>query len=131
MKILTLPLFIHSVPAGFPSPADDYLDRSLDLNEYLIKHPAATYLARAQGDSMEGCGIYNGDLLIVDRSLEAQHGQIIIAALDGQLTCKILDKNRQRLLAANKNYAPIPIGEYSELVIEGVVVHSIRHHMQP
>ncbi len=131
MKILTLPLFIHTVPAGFPSPADDYLDRSLDLNDYLIKHPAATYLARARGDSMEGCGIYNNDLLIVDRSLQAQHGQIIIAAVDGQLTCKILDKNRQRLLAANKHYKPIDIGEYSELIIEGVVIHSVRHHIQP
>ncbi len=128
MKSKTLPFFIHSVPAGFPSPADDYLDRSLDLNTHLIKHPAASYLARARGDSMEGCGIYDGDLLIVDRSLEAQHGQIIIAALDGQLTCKILDKNRHSLISANKNYAPIPIGEFSDLVIEGVVIHSIRHH---
>ena len=131
MKVLPLPLFIHSVPAGFPSPADDYLERSLDLNTYLVKHPAATYLARARGNSMEGCGIYNGDLLIVDRSLEPQHGQIIIAVLDGQLTCKILDKHNQRLISANKQYAPIAIGEFSELVIEGVVVHSIRHHIAP
>ena len=131
MKILPLPLFIHSVPAGFPSPADDYLERSLDLNQYLIKHPAATYLARARGNSMEGCGIYDGDLLIVDRSLEAQHGQIIIAALDGQLTCKILDKNNQCLRSASKHYAPIAINEFSDLIIEGVVVHSVRHHIQP
>lgn len=131
MKIFSLPFFIHSVPAGFPSPADDYLDRSLDLNTYLIRHPAATYLARARGDSMEGCGIYDGDLLIVDRSLEAQHGQIIIAALDGQLTCKILDKKKHCLLAANNNYAPIRIGEFSDLIIEGVVIHSIRHHVLP
>lgn len=125
----TLPLFIHSVPAGFPSPADDYLDRSLDLNSHLIKHPAATYLARARGDSMEGCGIYDGDLLIVDRSRDAQHGEIIIAALDGQLTCKMLDKNKQCLISANKTYAPIAISEFSELIIEGVVIHSIRHHV--
>ncbi len=131
MKSYILPLFIHSVPAGFPSPADDYLDRSLDLNDYLIRHPAASYLARARGDSMEGCGIFDGDLLIVDRSLEAQHGQIIIAALDGQLTCKILDKKKRCLLSANKNYAPIPIDEFSELITEGVVVHSIRHHVLP
>jgi len=77
---LSLPLFLHSVPAGFPSPADDYLESDLDLNTYLIKHPAATYLARAKGHSMEGCGIFDGDLLIVDRSLEAQDGQVIIAA---------------------------------------------------
>ncbi len=131
MKILPLPLplFLHTVPAGFPSPADDYLDSSLDLNSYLIKHPAATYLARAKGDSMEGCGIYDGDLLIIDRSLDAQDGQIIIAALDGQLTCKILDKKNNRLIAANKQYGPIVIGEYSDLIIEGVVIHSIRYHV--
>ncbi len=131
MKLFTLPVFIHSVPAGFPSPADDYLDRSLDLNDYLIRHPAATYLARAKGDSMEGCGIYDGDLLIVDRSLEPQHGQVIIAALDGQLTCKILDKNKHCLISANKNYTPIGINEFSDLIIEGVVIHSIRHHLFP
>ena len=124
-----LPLFIHSVPAGFPSPADDYLENTLDLNTYLIKHPAATYLARAKGHSMEGCGIFDGDLLIVDRSLEAQDGQIIIAALDGELTCKILDRKQQRLIAANKHYPPIQIHEYSELIIEGVVIHSIRYHV--
>jgi len=129
MKISTLPLFIHSVPAGFPSPADDYLESSLDLNTYLIKHPAATYLARAKGNSMEGCGIYDGDLLVVDRSLEAQHGQVIIAALDGQLTCKILDKKNHRLLSSNKSYAPIAVGEFSDLIIEGVVIHSVRHHV--
>lgn len=129
MKIVPLPLFIHSVPAGFPSPADDYLESSLDLNTYLIKHPAATYLARAKGNSMEGCGIYEGDLLIIDRSLEPQHGQVIIAALDGQLTCKILDKKNHCLLSANKHYPPIVIGEFSDLIIEGVVIHSVRHHV--
>ena len=131
MKLLPLPLFIHSVPAGFPSPADDYLERSLDLNTYLIQHPAATYLARAKGNSMEGCGIFDGDLLIVDRSLEPRHGQIVIAALDGQLTCKILDKKNQCLISANKRYAPIAIGEFSDLIIEGIVVHSVRHHTLP
>ncbi|WP_198263693.1 LexA family protein [sulfur-oxidizing endosymbiont of Gigantopelta aegis] len=131
MKLLSIPLFLHSVPAGFPSPADDYMERSLDLNIYLIKHPAATYMARARGDSMEGSGIYDGDLLIVDRSLEAQQGQIIIAAIDGQLTCKILDKQNRCLRAANNNYSPIKLSEFSELIIEGVVIHSIRHHITP
>jgi len=128
MNLKTLPLFNHTVAAGFPSPADDYLDCALYLNSYLIKHPAATYLARAKGDSMQGCGIYEDDLLIIDRSLNARHGDIIIAALDGQLTCKILDKNKQCLVAANKHYPPISINEFSELVIEGVVIHSIHHH---
>ncbi len=131
MKIQPLPLFIHSVPAGFPSPADDYLEQSLDLNRYLIRHPTATYLARAKGHSMTGRGIFDGDLLIVDRSLEAGHNQIVIAALDGQLTCKILDKQHQCLRAANKNYPPIAISEFSDLIIEGLVIHSIRHHTPP
>ena len=78
---------------------------------------------------MEGCGIFDGDLLIVDRSLEAQDGQIIIAVLDGELTCKILDKKQQRLIAASRHYPPIKIAEYSELIIEGVVIHSIRYHV--
>ncbi|MCU7836582.1 MAG: translesion error-prone DNA polymerase V autoproteolytic subunit [gamma proteobacterium symbiont of Taylorina sp.] len=129
MKLVPLPLFTHSVPAGFPSPADDYLDRTLDLNTHLIKHPAATYLARAKGHSMEGCGIFDGDLLIVDRSLEPQDGQIIIAALDGELTCKILDRKQQRLVAANKHYPPIHIDEYSDFIIEGIVIHSVRYHV--
>jgi len=134
MKVLPLiqsplPLFLHSVPAGFPSPADDYLDSALDLNDHLIKHPAATYLARAKGHSMEGCGIFDGDLLIVDRSLEALDGHIIIAALDGELTCKILDKKQQQLIAANRHYPPISIGKYSDLIIEGVVIHSVRYHV--
>lgn len=128
---LPLPLFIHAVPAGFPSPADDYLESTLDLNTYLIQHPAATYLARAKGHSMQGRGIYDGDLLIVDRSLEPQHGQIVIAVLDGQLACKILDKHQHRLMSANPQFAPIVINEFSDLIIEGVVIHSIRHHVQP
>ncbi len=119
---------MHSVPAGFPSPADDYMDRSLDLNQYLIEHPAATYLARAKGDSMQDCGIFDGDLLIIDRSRDACHNDIIIAVLNGQLACKILDKKHQCLRSANKNYPPVTIDEYAELLIEGVVIHSIRHH---
>ena len=78
---LSLPLFSHSVRAGFPSPADDYLELPLDLNEHVIQHPAATYYVRAQGDSMLRLGIHNGDLLVVDRALEAVHGDVVIAAL--------------------------------------------------
>ena len=124
MKKTQIPSFSHSIAVGFPSPAED----PMDLNQYLIKHSAATYLARAQGHSMEGCGIYDGDILIVDRSIEVQHGHVIIAALDGQLTCKILDKNNHCLRSANKDYPPIPVNEYSGLMMEGVVIHSIRHH---
>ena len=82
---LTCPLFLAQAPAGFPSPADDYLDRDLDLHELLIQHPAATFYVRLGGDSMQGAGLYDGDLLIVDRSLEPKHTDIVIAILNGEL----------------------------------------------
>ena len=126
---LALPLFASGVAAGFPSPSDDYIEKSLDLNEHLIKHPAATFYARANGSSLVGRGIYDGDILVVDRSVKATHGAIVVAALDGQLTCKILDLHRRCLESANPNMKPIPIPENADLVIEGVVIHSIRQHV--
>jgi DNA polymerase V len=125
---ISLPLFSHSVRAGFPSPADDYLEQALDLNELIIQHPAATYFARAQGDSMTSEGIHNGDLLVVDRALEAGQGDIVIAALNGELTCKILDYKGRRLLSGNNLFPPIEVGKDVELIIEGVVTYSIRRH---
>lgn len=130
MKILLLPQFGYAVPAGFPSAADDFIEDNLDLNEHLIRHPSATFLAKAQGESMVGRGIYTGDTLIVDRHIEPSHGDIVIAALDGELTCKILDKRLKQLVPANGSMQPILIGDDSELIIEGVVVHSIRHHVR-
>jgi DNA polymerase V len=131
MKILLIPRYGHAVQAGFPSAADDFIEAELDLNQYLVRHPSATYMARAQGHSMTGRGIYDGDTLIVDRHIEAGHGDIVIAALDGDLTCKILDKRLQQLVPANNTMRPIPVNDDSELIIEGVVVHSIRHHVRP
>ena len=125
---LALPLYGCRVSAGFPSPADDFVERSLDLNEYLVKHPASTWFAWAQGDSLRDAGIFDGDLLVVDRSLEWRQGSIVVAALDGELTCKILDLKNRRLLAANPNYPPISIEGREDLVIEGVVVFSVRRH---
>ncbi len=122
------PCFLSRVQAGFPSPADDYLDKTLDLNELLIRHPAASFYCRVSGDSMTDAGIFDGDYLIVDRALRPAHGDVVVAALDGELTCKILDLHHQRLLAANRDYPPIPIREGAEFVIEGVVTSSIRRH---
>jgi DNA polymerase V len=127
---LALPLFSSRVRAGFPSPADDFIDRALDLNEFLIKKPSATFFAWAEGDSLRDIGIANGDLLIIDRSAEHCHGAVIVAALDGELTCKILDTRRGLLLSANENFPPIPISGREELLIEGVVTHSIRRHQR-
>lgn len=122
-----LPLF-NGVAAGFPSPADDHLEQTLDLTEHLIRHPAATYFVRAQGDSMVTLGIHSGDLLIVDRATTAAHGSVVIAAINGELTCKIIDTHRRRLLSGNPDYPPIELPEDTDLVIEGVVTASIRYH---
>jgi len=91
-----IPLFAAGVPAGFPSPADDYIDRHLDLHEHLIEHPAATFYVRASGDSMVGAGIHDGDLLIVDRAVEPRDGHIVIAVVHGELTVKRLRRRRRQ-----------------------------------
>lgn len=123
---LPLPFFASSVPAGFPSPADDYIEAGLDLNEYLIKHPSATYFARACGESMVERGIQNRALLIVDRSIQPRQGHVVIAVINGELTCKILDIENRQLLAANPGYEPVALNEDTDFVIEGVVIHAIN-----
>lgn len=122
-----LPLYLSRVAAGFPSPADDYLDGGLDLNEHLIAHPAATYFARAEGDSMIDLGIFTGDLLIIDRAVQAVDGDVVVVAIDGELTIKLLDLAHSRLLPANKLYRPIEISPESQVDIEGVVIHAVHH----
>ena len=121
------PLYLSRVAAGFPSPADDYLDGGLDLNEHLIVHPAATYFARAEGDSMIELGIFSGDLLIIDRAAQAVDGDVVVVAIDGLLTIKVLDLAHSRLLPANKLYRPIEISAESQVDIEGVVLHAVHH----
>lgn len=121
-----LPFFGTLVPAGFPSPADDYIESGLDLNEYLVKHPSSTFLARASGDSMTRAGILDGALLVVDKSIEPKNGHIVIAAINGELTCKILDTKHHLLRAANPSYPSISLDEGDDLLIEGVVIHAIN-----
>ncbi len=124
----SLPLYDTKVPAGFPSPADDDLASKLDLNQYLIKHPAATFFVRVIGDSMIGAGINDGDILIVDRSIEALNGKIVIAALNGELTVKRLKINSeaQYLMPENDKYQPIPLNDNDEITIWGVVTNVIH-----
>mgnify|MGYP003660861679 FL=1 len=121
------PLYLSRVAAGFPSPADDYLDGGLDLNEHLVDHPAATYFARAEGDSMIELGISTGDLLIIDRAVPAVDGDVVVVAVDGELTIKLLDLAHSRLLPANKLYRPIEISPESQVDVEGVVIHAVHH----
>jgi DNA polymerase V len=125
---MLLPLFASKVSAGFPSPADDYIEKTLDLNELLVKKPAATFFVRACGRSMLGAGIHPNDILIVDRSLEPVPGKIVICALNGALTVKrLLRRNGCWVLAAeNSAYADIDLYEDLELVIWGVVTAVIH-----
>ena len=127
-KGFTLPLYNCAVRAGFPSPADDYVVEDIDLNKYLIKHPTATFLVRVAGDSMIDVGINPDDILVVDRSLEVKNGDIIIASINGELTVKKLSKTKQGifLMPANKKYQPIPIYDFNENVIWGVVTNVIH-----
>lgn len=120
---LSIPLYSSKVQAGFPSPADDYIERYLDLNTEYIKHPAATFLVKAAGESMIDAGIFNGDVLLVDKSLTPEDGSIVIAALNGELTVKRLSRKagRVQLLPANVKFKPIDITEDLDVVIWGVV----------
>ncbi|MGZ5055097.1 MAG: LexA family protein [Methylobacter sp.] len=128
VRRIPLPLFIDKVAAGFPSPAADYVEKTLDLNELLVQKPAATFFARAQGLSMIGAGIHPNDILIVDRSIEPVPGKIVICALNGELTVKRLDRDdgQWQLKAENPDYPDIVIFEDLELVIWGVVTNVIH-----
>jgi len=125
---LSLPLYVGGVSAGFPSPAEDYTDQKLDLNELLIKNPAATFFVRVDGDSMLGAGIQHNDILVVDRSRQAVSGDVVIAVLDGELTVKRLfqDTNCARLVAENPAYPSIEISHDNGCEIWGVVT-SVVH----
>ena len=126
--MIALPLFTGKVAAGFPSPADDYVEKTLDLNELLVQKPAATFFVRAEGESMLGAGIHPNDILVVDRSIEPVSGRIVICALNGELTVKRLQKTGEQVVLAAENpaYADININADIDLVIWGVVTSVIH-----
>ncbi|WP_254276692.1 LexA family transcriptional regulator [Halomonas sp. 3H] len=121
------PLMGCRVRAGFPSPADDHLEAEVDLHAYVVKRPAATYFVRAEGDSMVGDGIHDGDLLVVDRSLEPLPGRVIVIALEGEPTVKRLERRGGHvcLVASNPRFAPIPLAG-RECEVWGVVTHVVH-----
>lgn len=123
------PLFLSQVAAGFPSPADDHIEQRLDLNQYMIQHDAATYFVRVKGDSMVDAGIRDNDVLVVDRSITARPGCIVVAVVNGELTVKILGKSQSGqpiLTPANTNYTAIEIQEGMSFEVWGVVTGSVR-----
>ena len=123
-----IPAFTDKVSAGFPSPASDHIECKLDLNEYLISHPAATFIVRANGTSMEDSDIQSGDLLIVDKSLTPKNNSIVIASVFGDLTVKLLKKkhNAMFLVSSNSNYPSFEVKEEMDCFIWGVVTYVIH-----
>lgn len=128
-KKVSLPLFDSTVSAGFPSPADDYIENKLDLNEHLIKHPAATYFVKVSGDSMKDANIKSGDILIVDKALIPKNNSIIIAIIEGEFTVKRIkiNNNEYQLEPANNKYPVIKVTEDMDFQAWGVVTYAIHH----
>ena len=130
-KKFRIPLLNDSVSAGFPSPADDYTEENIDLNEYLISNPFSTFFLRVKGDSMINAGIKDKDLIIVDKSLTARPGNIIIAMIDGEFTIKRLSikNNELYLKAENHNYPDFRFKNHIDVQIWGVVIYSIHSYL--
>ena len=129
MKKIGLPLLSFSVSAGFPSPADDYTEERIDLNEYLIQNPFSTFFIRVKGNSMINSGIQDQDLIVVDKSLIAKPGNIVIAMIEGEFTVKrfSIKNNKLYLKAENHNYPDLHLKNYSDMQIWGVVIYSIHN----
>ncbi len=124
----TYPLYTSRPAAGFPAPGDDEVEKALDLNDLLIDNPDATFFVRVEGESMEGARIFSGDILVVDRSITPRSGQIVVAAVYGEMVVKKLRiySNRTELVSENEAYEPIVLGEADSCLVWGVVVGSVR-----
>lgn len=126
-KVGPLPLFFSKVHAGFPSPADDFMDNRLNLNDYVITNPRSTYFVKVSGDSMVGAGIFSGDILVVDRSVPAINNRIVVAMVDGEFMVKRLRQHKKSmyLISENSSYPPIEVLD-QDLMIWGVVTFSVH-----
>lgn len=125
---LRLPLVDAYISAGFPSPADDYLEAKLDLNKLLIRNPSSTFFARVRGTSMQDVGIHDGDILIIDKSLTPSHNSVLICFIDGEFTVKKIQKKNgdMYLMPQNKDFAPIKVDKESDFRLWGVVTYCIH-----
>ena len=127
-ELKDFPLYENAVQSGFPSPADDFLDLDINLNDYLVKHKSATFCVKVNGSSMNGVGIHSGDVLIVDRAESVKNNSIVLAVIDNEFTVKSIKKNADKLYLnpANDNYKPIEITEDMNFHIWGVVTFVIH-----
>ncbi|MGR6841771.1 S24 family peptidase [Aliivibrio wodanis] len=123
-----IPISASAGITGFESPAAEYSQLAFDLDELLIDHPSSTFIGLACGDSMQGVGIFDGDLLIVDRFVTVSNHNVIVANLNGEFVCKLLDTQRRLLVSANESIQPVPINDFDTFSIEGFVIRSIRCH---
>jgi len=126
--LIVTPILIEAGITGFESPAAEYTQLGLDLDQLLIDHPHATFLGLANGDSMNQVGIFNGDILIVDRAAQPRQMDVVVVTYNGNFSCKLYDAYNRRLLSASEHYPPINIGTGDSFLIEGVVTRSIRCH---
>lgn len=130
MNMRLIPIPAQAGITGFESPAAEYGQLAMSLDDLLVEHPSSTFLGMAQGDSMQDVGIFDGDMIIVDRYETARHGDVIVANFNGEFVCKILDIHHRLLLSSNQKFHPVTIHEYDDFSIEGVVTRSIRCHRQ-
>lgn len=126
---IKLPFVVEGISAGFPSPADDFLDINIDLNKHLIKNPSTTFYGKVRGNSMMDAGIHNGDLLIIDKSLEPTNNKIAVCFIDGEFTVKRIkvENDCVWLIAENKEYKPIKVTEDNEFIVWGIVTNVIKY----
>ncbi len=126
-----IPLYSSRPQAGFPSPGDDQIEKVLDINDLVVKHPASTFFVRVEGDSMEGAGIFSGDVRVVDRSITAKDGLIVVAAVYGEMAVKrlVARGDTHILVSENEHYAPITVSGHDDCFIWGVVVGSVRRFL--
>lgn len=128
MCMFVIPIFIEAGITGFESPAAEYVELGISIDELIIKHPNATFIGIASGQSMQEVGIFDGDLLVIDRAEDVNTGDIIVASYNGSFVCKIIDKSKRLLISASKDYKSVYISNDDDFKLEGVVTASIRLH---
>lgn len=130
-SVLPLPYADAGIKAGFPSPAQDYLSQTIDLNKELVKHPASTFYGRVSGDSMIDAGLYDGDIIVIDKSIKPQTGHMAVCFIDGEFTVKYIElhQNYIMLIPANDTFNPITVTPENDFIIWGIVTASIHNHL--